>query len=113
MSTLGPVEKVTVWEFLKEKHSVLADRLQSIDAKESGFVSIDGLPNESRTFLWQSLKRWKPEVAELLSENETVLAMRNVFPEGRIGIETNELIGAVWCEINDSGQSQNGYAKVS
>jgi hypothetical protein len=113
MSELGPIEKVKVWEFLKEKHSVLANRLQSTDAKESGFVSIDGLPNESRQFLWQSLKRWKPAVAELLSTDETVLAMRTVFPTGRIGIETSELIGAVWFEINGSGKSQNRYAKVS
>lgn len=113
MSELGPIEKVKVWEFLQEGHAVLAARLQSTDTRESGFVSLDGLPNESRTFLWGSLKRWRPAVAELLSEDEMVRAMRKVFPTASIGIETDELIGAVYSEITESNSSKNSYAKVS
>jgi len=91
----GGIDRTAVWSYLQASHVEVAERLRSEDCKNSGWMVLDGLPTPSRAFVWNILRRWKPGLAALLSDNDGMRALKQAF-EGTVAIDKDDLLEAVW-----------------
>jgi len=91
-----PVDRAAVWNFLRGEHAEVAARLRAEESRLAGCVALDGLPEGSRKFLWSVLRRWKPGLALLLSEDDAFREIRERLEGSVVAIDTEDLIEAVW-----------------
>lgn len=89
------IDRIAVWRYLQASHVEVAQRLRSEECKSSGWMALDGLPSPSRAFVWNILRRWKPGLAELLSDEDEMRAVKHAF-DGTVAIDKDDLIEAVW-----------------
>lgn len=92
----APVDRAAVWNYLRGEHAEVAARLRAEDSRVAGCVALDGLPEGSRKFLWSVLRRWKPGLALLLSEDDGFREIRASLEGSVVAIDTEDLIEAVW-----------------
>jgi hypothetical protein len=92
----APVDRAAVWNYLRGEHAEVAARLRAEESRIAGCVALDGLPEGSRTFLWSVLRRWKPGLAHLLSEDNDFREIRARLEGSVVAIDTEDLIEAVW-----------------
>ena len=90
------VDRAAVWKYLRGEHAEVAERLRGEACRLGGSVALDGLPEGSRKFLWAVLRRWKPGLASLLSEDDGFKQVRAGFEGSVVAIDTEDLIEAVW-----------------
>ena len=102
------VDRVAVWQFLRATHAEVAQRLRSEECRLAGAVPLEGLPDESRKFLWGALRRWKPGLALLLSEDEGLRTLKAAFDGSSVAIDTEDLIEAVWGYLQQRQASETG-----
>ncbi len=96
VATPGRVDRTAVWKYLRGEHAEVAERLRGEECRLGGCVALDGLPEGSRKFLWSVLRKWKPGLAHLLSEDEGLRALRARLEGSVVAIDTEDLIEAVW-----------------
>jgi hypothetical protein len=90
------IDRVAVWRYLQTSHVAVAQRLNTEECRSSGSIVLEGLPPQSRAFVWNILRRWKPALASLLSDDEGLRALKEAFQGVSVAIGTDDLIEAVW-----------------
>jgi hypothetical protein len=105
MEATGRVDRTAVWHYLRGSHAEVAERLRTEECRVGGAVALDGLPAGTRKFLWDVLRTWKPELAQLLSEDEEFRALRGGFAGSVVAIDTEDLIEAVWGHLKQDSVS--------
>jgi hypothetical protein len=79
MTANGTVDGAKVWRFLKDAHPALAERLRTPAVMEWGSVTLQGLPDQTRRYVWEALKRRHPETAAFIASDPVLAALRETF----------------------------------
>jgi hypothetical protein len=79
MTSTCTVDRAKVWQHLTEAHPALAERLQAPDVREWGSVTLQGLPDPTRRYVWEAMKRRHPQTATFIATDPVFAALRATF----------------------------------